>query len=45
MATANEEDQTTSMTIQLLKLLVKFFRTDMTKEELRQEYTNLLESW
>lgn len=30
---------------QIIKLLLKFFGSSMTKEELRQEYVELLEDW
>lgn len=39
------EVQTLDMVNRILKLLNEFFDTNMTKEELRLKYQNLLKGW
>jgi len=39
------EHETLLITNGIIKLLLRFFDTNMTKEKLRQEYQALLENW
>jgi len=45
MVAITEENQILGKGSKILKLLIRFFDTDMTKEELRQEYIELLKDW